>query len=105
MNKLDVILDIIRPFFCQKNWFEEKTSNKFSFCNNNDPYAEFVVALPNAIDTNAIDTNAIDTNAIDVSIPVKDVSYKKTFFNINEATSYMKMHVKNYEEGYIDYLG
>ena len=95
MNKLDVILDIIRPFFCQKNWFEEKTSNKFSFCNNNDPYAEFVVALP----------NAIDTNAIDVSIPVKDVSYKKTFFNINEATSYMKMHVKNYEEGYIDYLG
>lgn len=100
MNKLDVILDIIRPFFCQKNWFEEKTSNKFSFCNNNDPYAEFVVALPNAIDT-----NAIDTNAIDVSIPVKDVSYKKTFFNINEATSYMKMHVKNYEEGYIDYLG
>ena len=56
MNKLDVILDIIRPFFCQKKWFEEKTSNKFSFCNNNDPYAEFVVALPNAIDTNTIDT-------------------------------------------------
>jgi hypothetical protein len=81
----------------------------------------------NAVDTNAVSNNAVDTNKwtcskmsdqlrytnsfvpldeyviatndtiVNVTIPLDSIAYKTTFYNLNDAINYVKMHLEYYK--------
>jgi hypothetical protein len=63
-------------------WTCSKMSDQLRYTNSFMPLDEFV-----------INTNDTDIN---VTIPLDSVSYKTTFYNLNDAINYVKMHLECY---------
>ena len=92
-TKVDMIFNNIQCIFNNNNWKTIQTNNKICFNSTTIPYDEYVIENPS-------------TSEITVSIPLNDVSYKKTFslkYNntnndtINAIINYIKMHLEYYE--------
>ena len=64
-------------------WTCSKMSDQLRYTNSFMPLDEFVIAT--------------DTSTINVTIPLNSVSYKTTFYNLNDAINYVKMHVECYK--------
>ena len=64
-------------------WTCSKMSDQLRYTNSFMPLDEFVI-------------NTNDTT-INVTIPLNSVSYKTTFYNLNDAINYVKMHVECYK--------
>jgi len=79
---METIFNVINPFFSQKWKFCKQAENTICYRNKTD---EFVVTmLPK-------------TGGIEITIPLKEVVYKNTFYNLNTAIEYMKMHLNYYD--------
>ena len=63
-------------------WTCSKMSDQLRYTNSFMPLDEFVIAT--------------DTSTINVTIPLNSVSYKTTFYNLNDAINYVKMHLECY---------
>jgi hypothetical protein len=92
-TKVDMIFNHIQYVFNSSKWKTIQTNNKVCFNSTTIPYDEYVIENPS-------------TSEITVSIPLNDVSYKKTFllkYNntnndiINAIINYIKMHLEYYE--------
>jgi hypothetical protein len=66
-----------------KKWTCSKMSDQLRYTNSFMPLDEFVIAT--------------DTSVINVTIPLDSVSYKTTFYNLNDAINYVKMHLECYK--------
>jgi hypothetical protein len=64
-------------------WTCSKMSDQLRYTNSFMPLDEFVIV-----------TNDTDIN---VTIPLDSVSYKTTFYNLNDAINYVKMHLECYK--------
>jgi len=93
-TKVDMIFNHIHNIFNNNKWKTIQTNNKICFNSTTIPYDEYVIENPS-------------TSEITVSIPLNDVSYKKTFLlkynntnhdTINAIISYIKMHLDYYEK-------
>ena len=88
---LDTIYNNINYLFAKSNnvkcignkWTCSKMSDQLRYTNSFMPLDEFVI-------------NTNDTT-INVTIPLDSVSYKTTFYNLNDAINYVKMHVECYK--------
>jgi len=88
-SKVDMIFNHIQYIFNSNKWKTIQTNNKICFNSTTIPYDEYVIENPS-------------TSEITVSIPLNDVSYKKTFSlknndTINAIINYIKMHLEYYE--------
>ena len=91
-TKVDMIFNHIQYVFNSNKWKTIQTNNKVCFNSTTIPYDEYVIENPSS-------------SEITVSIPLNDVSYKKTFLlkynnnndTINAIISYIKMHLDYYE--------
>ena len=88
-ERLELLIRHIYSDFNENQWYSFKTNNIVTFRNKLAPLDEFYVE---------ISENSL--YEIKVSIPVNEVNYKKTFMNINEAVSYIKMHAGLYDSLY-----
>ena len=92
-TKVDMIFNHIQYVFNSNKWKTIQTNNKVCFNSTTIPYDEYVIENPSS-------------SEISVSIPLNDVSYKKTFLlkynnsnndTINAIINYIKMHLEYYE--------
>ena len=88
-ERLELLIRHIYSDFNENQWYSFKTNNIVTFRNKLAPLDEFYIE---------ISENSL--YEIKVSIPVNEVNYKKTFMNINEAVSYIKMHAGLYDTLY-----
>jgi hypothetical protein len=79
---METIFNVINPFFSQKWKLYKQAENTLCYRNQAD---EFVVTM------------FPTTGGIEIKIPLKEVVYKNTFYNINTAIEYMKMHLNYYD--------
>ena len=79
---LETIINVINPFFAAKQWEIKKKINTIYYSNIKD---EFVITL------------LPSTGGIEVTIPLNEVRYKNTFYNINTVADYVKMHLNYYQ--------
>jgi hypothetical protein len=84
-EKLNNLISLVQPFFNKTNWQSSYTTDKVAFYNAIEPYDEYVIGFT-------------PLNEINVSVPIKSVAYKQTFFNINDVVAYVKMHLDFYEQ-------
>jgi hypothetical protein len=80
---METILTIINPFFDKNAWQCHKKENTVCYRNKGD---EFEIAL------------SPKTGEIKVAVPLREVIYYNTFYNIEKAADYIKMHI-TYREG------
>ena len=84
--RLEIIFTNIYSEFNENQWECLKTNNMITFTNKFAPLDKFY-----------IETSENSIYEINVSIPVNKVNYKNTIMNMNEAVSYIKMHIAFYE--------
>jgi|688.fasta_scaffold2607795_1 hypothetical protein len=78
---METILTVINPIFDETIWKCDKKEDMISYKNKED---EFVIkVIPK-------------TGGIKVSIPMREVIYYNTFYNLAEATEYLKMHIRGF---------
>ena len=80
---METILTVINPVFDKIDWKCHKKENTLCYKNKGD---EFVIEL------------SPKTGGIKVNVPLREVIYYNTFYNIEAAADYIKMHL-TYREG------
>jgi len=79
------LLNKLQPLFNTTKWHLSQTSaNKVCYNNFQNPLDEYIIETPS-------------THEIQVSIPINQVAYRNTFFNMNEVINYVKMHLAYYD--------
>ena len=91
MLAVDTIYNNIDYLF-GSDWKCSKMSDRLRYTNSLVPLDEYVITTDNTDNTD--NTN---TSVLNVSIPLYSIAYKTTFYNLNDAINYVKMHLEYYK--------